>query len=198
MLDITSSPFRRSLNCNSDTEILWDSSPPSSWSASFLNKVNIPCPKNLSVGFPGYRNLSANAGYTGSIPGLGRFHIPQSPQILCSSTREATRSPDTTTKSSLHSPQLEKALEQQQGPSTAKNNKKKIVCRFIDLSCSKHYVFQMLPVGITQWFPKLMSQCWQSPETTKNSHPSHLSLSQPNYSTSSIFSMHCSHPAYLP
>ena len=104
----------------------------------------------------------------------------------------------TTTKSSLHSPRLEKALEQQQRPSTAKNNEKKTVCRFINLSCSKHYVFQIFPAGITQWFPRRMSQCWRSSETTTNSRPSHLSLSQPSYSTSSIFSMHCLHPAYLP
>ena len=73
-------------------------------------------------GFPGdsmAKNLPANAGNTGLISGLGRFHMPRSnsahgpwllsprattteahvPQSLCSTTREApaTRSPRTTT-----------------------------------------------------------------------------------------------------
>ena len=62
--------------------------------------------KNGLEGFPGgavVENLPANAGDTGSIPGLGRSHMPRSnwarePQLLslrvwslCSATREIGR-----------------------------------------------------------------------------------------------------------
>ena len=81
----------------------------------------------------------ANAGDTGSSPGLGRSHMPQSswarePQLLslrvwslCSATREAAilRSPRTAMKSGPHLPQLEKALAQKRGPNTAIKKKKK-------------------------------------------------------------------------
>ena len=80
-------------------------------------------------GFPGgavVENLPANAGDTGSSPGLGRSHMPRSdcarkPQLLslcvwslCSATREAVivRGPRTAMKSGPHLPQLEKALAQ--------------------------------------------------------------------------------------
>ena len=61
-----------------------------------------PCQKSNLWGFPGgavVENLPANAGDTGSSPGLGRFHMPRSnwacePQLLslrvwslCSATR---------------------------------------------------------------------------------------------------------------
>ena len=89
-------------------------------------------------GFPGgavVKNPPANAGDTGSSPGLGRSHIPQSnwacePQLLslrvwslCSATREdaTVRGPRTAMKSGPRSPQLEKALAQKRGPNTAKN-----------------------------------------------------------------------------
>ena len=79
-------------------------------------------------------NLPANAGDTGSSPGLGRSHMPWSnwarePQLLslrvwsvCSATREAAtvRSPRTAMKSGPRSPQLEKALTQKRRPNTAK------------------------------------------------------------------------------
>ena len=41
----TVSPFsvKRTLNSNSGKMVLWDTSPPSSWSTGFLNKVTIPC-----------------------------------------------------------------------------------------------------------------------------------------------------------
>ena len=85
-------------------------------------------------------NLPANAGDTGSSPGLGRSHMPRSnwthePQLLslrvwslCSATREAAivRGPRTTMKSGPHSPQLEKALTQKQRPNTAKNKNNKL------------------------------------------------------------------------
>ena len=80
-------------------------------------------------GFPGgavVGNLPASAGDTGSSPGLGRSHMPQSdwarePQLLslrvwslCSATKEAAtvRGPRTTMKSDPHLLQLEKALAQ--------------------------------------------------------------------------------------
>ena len=71
-------------------------------------------------------NLPANAGDTGSSPGLGRSHTLQSnwacePQLLslrvwslCPATREAAtvKGPRTAMKSGPRSPQLEKALAQ--------------------------------------------------------------------------------------
>ena len=80
-------------------------------------------------------NLPANAGDTGSRPGLGRSHMPQSnwarePQLLslrvwslCSTTGEAVivRGPRTAMKSGPRLPQLEKALAQNRRPNTAKN-----------------------------------------------------------------------------
>ena len=91
-------------------------------------------------GFPGgtvVENLTANAGDTGSSPGLGRSHMPRSglarePQLLslrvwslCSATREAAivRGPRSAMKSGPRSPQLEKALAQKRRP-TNKINKK--------------------------------------------------------------------------
>ena len=96
------------------------------------------------------KNLPANAGNTGSIPGLEKSQramgqlspcatttepILESPQAAtmkpmhlepCSATREATtmRSLHTATESSPHLPQLEKALTQQGRPSTAKKDNK--------------------------------------------------------------------------
>ena len=89
-------------------------------------------------GFPGgavVENLPANAGDTGSSPGLGRSHMPRSswvrePQLLslrvwslCSATRDAAtvRGPRTAMKSGPSSPQLEKAVAQKRRPNTAKN-----------------------------------------------------------------------------
>ena len=89
-------------------------------------------------GFPGgavVGSLPANAGDTGSSPGLGRSHMPRSgwarePQLLslrvwslCSATREAAmvRGPRTAMKSGPHLPQLEKALAQKRRPNTAIN-----------------------------------------------------------------------------
>ena len=80
-------------------------------------------------------SLPANAGETGSIPGLGRSHMPRSSWAresqllslrvwsLCSATREAAivRGPRTAMKSSSRSPQLEKALAQKRRPNTAIN-----------------------------------------------------------------------------
>ena len=82
-------------------------------------------------------NLPANAGDTGSSPGLGRSHMPRSnwvrePQLLslhvwslCSAIREATivRGPRTVMKSGPRLPQLEKALTQKRRPNTAINKK---------------------------------------------------------------------------
>ena len=75
-------------------------------------------------------NLPANAGDTGSSPGLGRYHMPRSncarePQLLSLriwSLRPATggaaivRGPRTAMKSGPRSPQLEKALARNKDP----------------------------------------------------------------------------------
>ena len=91
-------------------------------------------------GFPGgavVESLPANAGDTGSSPGLGGSHVPRSrwarePQLLslrvcslCSTTREAAmvRGPRTVMKSGPHLPQLEKALTQKRTPNTTIKNK---------------------------------------------------------------------------
>ena len=80
-------------------------------------------------------SLPANAGDTGSSPGLGGSRVPRSdwarePQLLslrvwslCSAAREAAtvRGPRAAMKSGPRSPQLEKALAQKQRPNTAKN-----------------------------------------------------------------------------
>ena len=93
--------------------------------------------KTFLLGFPGdavVENLPANAGNTGSSPGLGRSHMPRSnwarePQLLslrvwslCSATREATivRGPHTAMKSGPCSPHLGEALAQKRRPNTAK------------------------------------------------------------------------------
>ena len=94
--------------------------------------------KNKGRGFPGgavVESPPANAGDTGSSPGLGRSHMPWSgwarePQLLslriwslCSATREAAivRGMRTAMKSGPHLPQLEKALAQKRRPKTAIN-----------------------------------------------------------------------------
>ena len=77
-------------------------------------------------------NLPANAGDTGSSPGLGRSHMPRSgwarePQLLslrvwslCSAARETAivRGPRTVMKSGPRLLQLEKALAQKRRPNT--------------------------------------------------------------------------------
>ena len=90
------------------------------------------------LGFPGgtvVESLPANAGDTGSSPGLGRSHMRRSswahePQLLslhvwspCSATGEATivRGLGTAMKSGPCSPQLEKALAQKRRTNTAIN-----------------------------------------------------------------------------
>ena len=39
----------KKLNSNLDKMVIWDTSPPSSWSAGFANKVTISCPTCLSI-----------------------------------------------------------------------------------------------------------------------------------------------------
>ena len=94
--------------------------------------------KKINEGFPGGRvveSLPANAGDTGSSPGLGRSHMPRSkwarePQLLslcvwslCSATREAAivRGPRTAMTSGPRLPQLEKGLAQKRRSNTAIN-----------------------------------------------------------------------------
>ena len=91
-----------------------------------------------SGGFPGgtvVESLPANAGNTGSSPGLGGSRVPRSnwarePQLLslrvrslCSATGGAAmvRGPRTAMKSGPRSLQLEKALAQKRRPNTANN-----------------------------------------------------------------------------
>ena len=94
--------------------------------------------KESWLSFPGcavVENLPANAGDTGSSPGLGRSHMPRSnwarePQLLslrgwslCPAAREAAivRGPRTAMKNGPRLPQLEKALAQKRRPNTAKD-----------------------------------------------------------------------------
>ena len=93
--------------------------------------------KGRDEGFPGdavVGSLPANAGDTGSGPGLGGSHVSRSgwarePQLLslrvwslCSATGEAAmvRGPHTAVKSGPRLPQLEEALTQKRRPNTAK------------------------------------------------------------------------------
>ena len=93
---------------------------------------------NNTWGFPGgavVESLPANAGDTGSSPGLGGSHVLRSgwarePQLLslrvwslCSAAREAAivRGPRTAMRSGPRLPQLEKALAQRRRPNTAIN-----------------------------------------------------------------------------
>ena len=95
--------------------------------------------KNRPVGgFPGgavVESLPANAGDTGSSPGLGRSHMlwsgwAREPQLLsmrvwslCYAAREAAMvgGPRTAMKSGPRLPQLEKALAQKRRPNIAIN-----------------------------------------------------------------------------
>ena len=96
--------------------------------------------KKHAGGFPGgavVENLLANAGHTGSSPGLGRSHMPRSgwarePQLLslrvwglCPATGGAAivRGPRTAMKSGPRLPQLEKALARTEDPTQPKINK---------------------------------------------------------------------------
>ena len=89
----------------------------------------------MGEGFPGgavVENLPANAGDTGSSPGLGGSRMPRSnwarePRLLslrvwslCSATREAAmvRGLRTAMRSGPHLPQLEEALTQKRRLST--------------------------------------------------------------------------------
>ena len=105
---------------------------------SHFTPTRVAIIKKTDTGFPGgavVENLPANAGDTGSSPGLGRSHMPRSnwarePQLLslrvwslCSATREAAivRGPRTAMKSGPCLLQLERALAQKQRPHTAKD-----------------------------------------------------------------------------
>ena len=96
--------------------------------------------KVIKQGFPGgavVESLPANAGDTGSSPGLGRSHMPRSgwarePQLrslrvwsLCPATGGAAmvKGPRTAMKSGPHLPQLEKALARTEDPTQPKINK---------------------------------------------------------------------------
>ena len=86
-------------------------------------------------------SLPDNAGDTGSSPGLGRSHMPQSnwarePQLLslhvwslCSAAGEAVvvRGLRTAMRSGPRVPQLERALKERRGPNTAINKINKLI-----------------------------------------------------------------------
>ena len=112
--------------------------PPEKKNISKINKSLQDWSRKKGGGFPGgavVGSLPANAGDTGSSPGLGRSHMPRSgwarePQLLslrvwslCSAAREAAvvRGPGTAMKSGPRLPQLEEALAQKQKPNTAMN-----------------------------------------------------------------------------
>ena len=102
------------------------------------------------LGFPGgavVENLPANAGDTGSSPGLGRSHVPRSSWAreaqllsLCSAIREATtvRGPRTVMRSGPRLPQLEKALAQKRRPNTASKQASKQASKKETYFFSKH------------------------------------------------------------
>ena len=106
-------------------------------------------------GFPGgavVESLPANAGDTGSSPGLGGSHVPRSnwacePQLLslcvwslCSATGEAVvvRGPRTAMRSGPHLPQLERALAQKRRPNTAIKKKNKLIKK-------KNFILHLFP-----------------------------------------------------
>ena len=108
--------------------------------------ANVVIIQNRLLGFPGgavVGSLPADAGDTGSSPGLGGSHVPRSnwarePQLLslrvwslCSTAGEAAmvRGLRTAMKSGPRSPQLEKALAQKRRPNAAKNKKNKKYCK---------------------------------------------------------------------
>ena len=105
---------------------------------SYLENRTQEVSKQWRQGFPGgavVENLPANAGHTGSSPGLGRSHMPRSnwsrePQLLslriwslCPAMGGAAivKGPRPAMKSVPRLPQLEKALAQKRRPNTAKN-----------------------------------------------------------------------------
>ena len=121
--------------------------------SAFINKI--------LGGFSGgavVENLPANAGDTGSSPGLGRTHVLRSnwarePQLLslhiwslCSATTEAAivRGPRTAMKSGPHLPQLEKDLAQKRRPNTVKKK------NFFLMEFSYIYVLSMAAF-VLQW-----------------------------------------------
>ena len=104
------------------------------------HKQNEKTTYRMGEGFPGgavVENLPANAGDTGSSPGLGGSHMPWSdsarePQLLslrvwslCPTTGGAAivKGPRTAMKSGPHLPQLEKALARTEDPAQPKINK---------------------------------------------------------------------------
>ena len=80
------------------------------------------------------KNPPANAGDSGLILGLGRFHLPRGNQACAQLLKQVSleprlhkRSPCTAVKSSPRLPQLEKACLQHRIPSAANNKKKRKV-----------------------------------------------------------------------
>ena len=124
-----------------ETRIWVPSSPGSKGDLGEWNKEGRKSNKKREWDFPVgavVKTPPASAGDTGSSPGLGRSHMlvaaeqlspcvttteARAPRACAPQQREATamRSPHTATKSSPHSPQLEKARAQQWRPNAAKS-----------------------------------------------------------------------------
>ena len=128
--------------------------------------------------FPGgavVKNPPANAGDTGSIPGLGRSHMQSlcatttEPALWspCSPTREATamRSPCTATKCSLCSPQLEKARAQQRRPNAAKNKIHTYIHTYIHTKKKKRLRLPMQRVWVRPLVGELRSHVSRGQKT---------------------------------
>ena len=116
--------------------------------------------KKTPGGFPGgavVKSLPANAGDSGSSPGLGESHMPRNwarePRLLslrvwslCSATGGAAivRGPRTAMKSGPRLPQLEKALAQKRRPNTAKNKYIKLKKKTSGLMRKNHRISKWL------------------------------------------------------
>ena len=132
-------PRREALNRSLLLSPQKEPTPPTPWFQT-SGLQNCETINSVVSGFPGgavVESLPANAGDTGSSPGLGGSHMPRSgwarePQLLslrvwslCSATGEAAivRGLRTAMRSGPRLPQLERALAQRQRPNTAKNKK---------------------------------------------------------------------------
>ena len=132
--------FLSNPNCLVCLSKIWKQASPSFWNTIVIMPLTFYSfsYKSSILGFPGgavVESLPANAGDTGSSPGLGRSHMPRSnwarePQLLslrvwslCSATRGPVivRGPRTAMKSGPRLPQLEKVLVQKRRPNTAIN-----------------------------------------------------------------------------
>ena len=73
--------YKRSLNSNSGTIVLWDTGPSPSQAAGFPNKVTVPCPSNSSLDLLTYRVASSTGFGLSNIINV-RKHAWHSSQLL--------------------------------------------------------------------------------------------------------------------